>query len=731
MDNNYFPKVDSNLAYTRSNDLQEKLLIDSQLKKTLSGKLTAILAIVMISLPGLSMGIANYYFDSRGLNKQEIRTNKENISEITEIELAKRNQILTIVLIFTGTTALVVSTITALWTIRVARWNHQKAEQQAQQRKEQKRQLFQEFIKYLSHSLDAPEILAATVEEAQKILECDRVVVYSLSPDDYGKVMAEAVTPGKPRALGKVIKDPSFKTKNITKHDNGRFYTFSDIDFAKLSSEYIRQLRQLEVKANLVVPIGYEENLFAILAAHNCVNPYDWQEEEQQFLTDLATRVGFALNNAQILAQATDTLKQTKTEEYWTKQLNDTVKHLTQSNQEADILNIAVEKARQILKCDRVIVYSLNQDSLGLVVAESLGSGWSRSLGVVIEDPCFAFRYIKSYGKGRVKAIDNLQETKLTDCYRQQLEKLEVKANLVTPIIYNEQIFGLLIAHQCSAPRSWQQQEISWLTQVASQVGVAIDNAQLLVEKQNKLKQVETEVEWTELYSDTVEYIIESLQEEDILHVAVEKVRQILKCDRVIVYSLDREKYGIVVKESVAPGWTRAKGKTIDDPCFAANYIEQYIDGRVCATDNIYEAKMSECHVAQLAKLEVKANLVTPIRYKQKLFGLLIAHQCSAPRSWQQQEIRWLTQIAKQVGSALNNAQTIKQSQSQAMALSNQEKLSTQIVPIKNSSIEIDQDIAVVQEKLSETMAKIQKINHTSEQMLKIEDLINHKFEQN
>lgn len=728
MNNNHLPKLDKTKLYQPSIDkLPEKSLIDLKPKKTLGSKITAALVIAMVTLPVLSVGITNYYFESRGINKQEIGPDGDNLSIITETKLAQRNQILAIVLVSTGTTASIVGTISALWTIHIGRWNYQ----QAQQRKEQKRQLFQEFIKYLSHSLDAQEILEDTVEEAQKIIQCDRVIIVSLAVDNYGKIVAEAVSPEKPKALGLTLEEPCFETKNIAKHDNGNFYTFSDINFANLPPRYIRQLEQLEVKANLVVPISHEEQLLAILAAHHCVHPYDWQEQEQKFLTDLAKRVGFALNNVEILAEASNTLKQAKTEEYWTKLLNNIVKYLRQSQQEEEILNIAVEEVRQALKCDRVVVYSLNQDNLGLVIAESVANSWSRSLGVVIEDPCFAYRYVKSYSKGRVKAIDNIQEAKLTECYLEQLEKLEVKANLVTPILYDNKIFGLLIVHQCCAPRSWQQQEIDWVTQVASQVGLAIDNIKLLAQKQNILKQLETEAEWTQLYSDTVGYILESLQEEDIFRVTVEQVRQVLKCDRALVYSLDQKNYGIVIKESVAPGWTRAMGETLDDPCLAANYINQYSDGRVKATDNIYQAKMSECHIAQLAKLEVKANLVTPILYKQKLFGLLIAHQCSGPRSWQQHEIHWLTQVAKQVGFALDKVEIIKQSQTLALPSKNPEKRKSEIVPINHNSQEIDQDIALVKEKLAETQAKIQQINQTSQKLSKIEDSINHKFNEN
>ncbi|MGL4882887.1 MAG: GAF domain-containing protein, partial [Waterburya sp.] len=125
---------------------------------------------------------------------------------------------------------------------------------------------------------------------------------------------------------------------------------------------------------------------------------------------------------------------------------------------------------------------------------------------------------------------------------------------------------------------------------------------------------------------------------------------------RVVFYALTQDNYGKIVAESVAHGWTRAEGKIIKDPCFEARYLDQYRDGKVRAWENIYEAGMSQCYVEQLEKLEVKANLVTPIINQGRLFGLLVAHQCSDTRQWQQVEIRWMSQIAIQVGLALDNA---------------------------------------------------------------------------
>ncbi|MEO1133248.1 MAG: methyl-accepting chemotaxis protein, partial [Cyanobacteria bacterium J06639_1] len=66
------------------------------------------------------------------------------------------------------------------------------------------------------------------------------------------------------------------------------------------------------------------------------------------------------------------------------------------------------------------------------------------------------------------------------ECHMQQLEPFAVRANLVVPILQANRLLGLLIAHQCSGPREWEQETIDFFTQVSTQVGFALDRIDLL-----------------------------------------------------------------------------------------------------------------------------------------------------------------------------------------------------------------------------------------------------------
>ncbi len=336
--------------------------------------------------------------------------------------------------------------------------------------------------------------------------------------------------------------------------------------------------------------------------------------------------------------------------------LNEITSHIRESLNPADIFNATVEDARQSLGADRVVVYRFDSQLNGKIVAESVEVGWPVTLGVKITDPCFADRYAQAYQKGRVQAITNIYEGGLTDCHIAQLEPLEVKANLVAPILTNQKLIGLLIAHQCSEPRSWTESETEFFRQLAIQVGYALDQGLLLKRQQIAAKQAR-------LLNEITLQLRQFLTTEEIFDAVVEETREAISADRVVVYQFDPQWQGTVVAESVGRGWPTALGTTIVDPCFAQRYVKPYLRGRVSATKNIYEAGLTECHLKQLEPFAVQANLVAPIIAQKQLHSLLIVHQCSEPRSWKSSEIDFIKQIATQIGFALDQVTLLQQQQ--------------------------------------------------------------------
>ena len=188
--------------------------------------------------------------------------------------------------------------------------------------------------------------------------------------------------------------------------------------------------------------------------------------------------LAYGFNN--LIVRVKELLGQERTKAEEAKNLQRIIQKINEGREKKEILATVVKEIRQTLPADRVIYYQFDQNWQGTVTAESVLSAYPSALGAEINDPCFAQGYIQKYEQGRIATIDNLDRADLTECHRQQLESFAVKANLVIPVLIQSKLDGLLIVHQCSAPRHWQTSEIDWLTQIANQVSFALDRLSFL-----------------------------------------------------------------------------------------------------------------------------------------------------------------------------------------------------------------------------------------------------------
>ena len=152
---------------------------------------------------------------------------------------------------------------------------------------------------------------------------------------------------------------------------------------------------------------------------------------------------------------------------------------IRQSLQLEQILSTVVTEVRQFLQADRVLLFQLDYRG-GNVVQEAVIDQKFSLLGQNIVDSCFDEKYLAKYSQGRIRAIANLEKSDLQPCHIQFLQHFNVKANLIVPILDRQELWGLLIAHQCTSPRQWVSFEIEMLRQLGDQIGIALAQSQLL-----------------------------------------------------------------------------------------------------------------------------------------------------------------------------------------------------------------------------------------------------------
>jgi PAS domain S-box-containing protein len=206
-----------------------------------------------------------------------------------------------------------------------------------------------------------------------------------------------------------------------------------------------------------------------------------------------------------------------------------------------EVLSRTVERVRDLLTADRVIIFRFHPDWQGEVISESVGAEWTPILSTTISDPCFRDRYMEPYRQGRIATLTDIESEDLEPCYVELMQQFQVRANLVVPILQGEHLWGLLIAHHCSAPRQWQPSEIDLLRQLATQVGIAIQQS--------------------ELYEQTRQELLERQRIQAVLEESEERFRTLSAAAPIGICQANADGICLYVNES----WQKMSGLSLED----------------------------------------------------------------------------------------------------------------------------------------------------------------------
>ncbi|MBD2039399.1 GAF domain-containing hybrid sensor histidine kinase/response regulator [Microcoleus sp. FACHB-672] len=248
----------------------------------------------------------------------------------------------------------------------------QPVEEALSQQIEQERVLNQ-VTAQIRQSLELPVILETAVEKVRSFLQVDRLVIYQF--DSYNSVpQKQRSTEGEAHPLKSQSKDSHRIEQNIPdgsgsityearasdsissvlhwrekeqcfvgvrhlrdKYRKGFTQAIEDIETTYVFSPCLLNfLREAQVKAKLVTAIVVGGELWGLLIAQQCFEPRRWQENEQDFLKQIAEHLAIAIYQAQLYAE----LQQQK------QTLEDRVSERTQALYDALIAAQAASRAK-------------------------------------------------------------------------------------------------------------------------------------------------------------------------------------------------------------------------------------------------------------------------------------------------------------------------------------------------------------------------------------------------
>jgi diguanylate cyclase (GGDEF)-like protein len=343
-----------------------------------------------------------------------------------------------------------------------------------------------------------------------------------------------------------------------------------------------------------------------------------------------------------------------------------------------NIFRTATKETCKLLHAERIAVYRFSAEWGGEFIEdfEFTQPGWNGP-DIWSKNTVWNDSYLQEHQGGRYRhneclVVNDIYKAGLSQCHIDILEQFYIRAYATAPIFIGTKLWGILAAYQHSKPRQWQEIEITFLSQVATQLGFAVQQAELITQLQYKAKVLQTANEKQLILSNLIAAIRESLDLSTLFQTTVREVRKVLKVDRVGIFKFDPESHydtGKFVAENVLPEFDSTIAIRIKDHCFGEQYAAQYHQGRIQIIPDVFEANLKDCHLKVLQRFQIKSQVVVPLMKEDSLWGLLCVHNCRSPRQWQDTEIAFIQQLAAQFNVALSHANLLTQYRAKTEAL--------------------------------------------------------------
>ncbi|MEO0409614.1 MAG: GAF domain-containing protein [Cyanobacteria bacterium P01_A01_bin.135] len=355
-------------------------------------------------------------------------------------------------------------------------------------------------------------------------------------------------------------------------------------------------------------------------------------------------------------------------------QLKRMLQRIRQSLNAERILYASALELRQLFRADRAIVYRLQpsgRDSqallyLSIAAADTASSsplGYPSGLHSAI-----FWETLNAMGTQNYLMLNDLERSGLPAELYRPWQQGGVHAAAI--VVLGDRA-GLICLHQCTLSRSWQPYELEGLAHAATEIAIAVEQAELYQQVQLLNAGLEAEVQKrtaqvrkATLFDSTLKRITDkvrdSLDEAQILQTAVRELALVLGlggCNAAL-YDLEQETSTIVYEYADAlPTYRGRVAQMIDSPKIYQQ-LQQHIYFQFCSLS----PNPQRGHVALLA-CPIFLDSAVDDEPHQVLGDLWLVHH--ADHVFNEFEIRLVQQVANQCAIAIRQARLYKAARSQ------------------------------------------------------------------
>lgn len=346
-------------------------------------------------------------------------------------------------------------------------------ERKAALAKSDKERLLWKLIERINSSFDLEHILQSTVDELGHYFRVNRCGI--IIPAYKGnKDLIREFAGGEWKRPQEIYSQVSFSILYRTVTNTLKPLIINDTITHELTAGHLNE----DLRSILMVPLLQNENeLVGVVYLHQCRKQRSWTELELSLLQAAAGPIATAVEKSKLFNRAKSWASREKLLNRLTSRIRGTLNINV-------ILERTVAELGQALQTSRCFINTIDPKTSREKISHEYSATNIIPIGVNKENPLIINK-LSEKNSDYIAITDMFKEPRLVKLNNKEVEQLYktgARAFLAVPITFQRKFFGWLCFHQCNVPRNWTHEEISFIQSAASQVGVAINQAEMVEE---------------------------------------------------------------------------------------------------------------------------------------------------------------------------------------------------------------------------------------------------------
>ena len=408
------------------------------------------------------------------------------------------------------------------------------------------------------------------------------------------------------------------------------------------------------IRSELAVPVSYAGQLRAVIVVQNS-QPYAFSEDNQQQLELLATPLGIALTNAGLFQS-----------EQLRRQLAEAIYRVSQTLSAAlapsGVPELILDQLAQVLPYDRSALLLLEGEQLSVAATRGYSAALAAErMRMLIEDTPLIAQVAEHE---RPIIVDDVRhDSRYRPLLGLAADDAPVRSWLGVPLLGQGRIYGILTLESELANR-YGDEELRAIAALGNQAAIAMENARLYAEAQERTLQLEVVTRVTQEVSTRDV----SRELPGILRTIIHQIRRVVPCDyaALALYNDDDDTFffetvydfGVRDWAELPPGKREpAEGTPWQTACRTGTALVQ---SELVRSAFVYDRG--------LAAGGLRSGVVMPIVGASRALGTL-DFASREPNAYGQLQVATLRELSHYLGTALHNARLAQEREETAAKL--------------------------------------------------------------